>query len=76
MTSDLNMRVKEVKELENQNSSLVTVINLLNKEQGNDGNKEQWKTINNRRRSCVECRNNNIHDDLVEVVHWKIDMPH
>ena len=48
MTSDLNMRVKE---LENQNSSLVTVINLLNKEQGNDGNKEQWKTVNNRRRS-------------------------
>ena len=58
----------KVKELENQNSSLVTVINLLNKEQGNDGNKEQWKTVNNRRRSRVECRNNNIHDDVVEVV--------
>ena len=65
MTSDLNMRVKE---LENQNSSLVTVINLLNKEQGNDGNKEQRKTANNRRRSRVECRDNNIYDDVVEVV--------
>ena len=65
MTSDLNMRVKE---LENQNSSLVTVINLLNKKQGNDGNKEQWKTVNNRRRSRVECRNYNIHEDVAEVV--------
>ena len=75
MTSDLNMRVKE---LENQNSCLVTVINLLNKEQGNDGNKEQWKTVNN-----------TIEDDLVlnagtiifmttwlTLFHWKIDMPH
>lgn len=61
-----------IKQLEN----LTKVINLLNKEQRNDGNKKQWKTVDNRRRSRVGCRNNSIHDDVVEVVHWKFDMPH
>ena len=73
MTSDLNMRIKE---LENQNSSLITVIKLLNKEQGNDGNKEQWKTVNNTRRSRVDCRNNNFMTTWLKLFHWKIDMPH
>ena len=56
ISSDLNMRIKE---LENQNSSLTTVINLLNNEERNDDNKELWKTAGKKKRSRVACSNNN-----------------
>ena len=64
ISSDLNMRVKE---LENQNSSLTTVISLLSNEQRNICEKEPWKLVNNKRRSRTDERNNNVHYDEVEL---------
>ena len=64
ITSDLNMRIKE---LEDQNSSLTTVIKLLNNEQTDNCGKEPWKAVNNKRKSRIDCRINNIHDDVFEV---------
>ena len=64
ITSGLNMRIKE---LEDQNSSLTTVIKLLNNEQTNCG-KEPWKAANNKRKSRIDRRINNIHEDVFEVV--------
>ena len=57
-----------IKELEDQNSSLTTVIKLLNNEQIDNCEKEPWKAVNNKRKSCIDSRINNIHDDVVEVV--------